>query len=55
MWVQVSPPEVARKREIISEFMNHEIVKTPAYVVELAKDLRNNMTVSEENYAPSGG
>ncbi len=28
--------------------MNHEIVKTPAYVVELAKDLRNNMTLSEE-------
>jgi len=36
--------------EIISEFMNHNNNKTPAYIVELAKDLRNNMTVSEKNY-----
>ncbi len=28
--------------------MNHNNIKTPAYIVELAKDLRNNMTVSEE-------
>lgn len=29
-------------------FMNQNI-KTPAYIIELAKDLRNNMTASEEH------
>ena len=34
-------------RKTVSKFMNQS-VKTPAYVIELAKDLRNNMTRSEE-------
>ncbi len=28
--------------------MNRNNIKTPAYIVEIAKDLRNNMTVSEK-------
>ncbi len=28
--------------------MNYKNIKTPPYIVELAKDLRHNMTVSEE-------
>ena len=42
------PPEGARKSKIISGYMNYKNIKTPPYIVELAKDLRHNMTVSEE-------
>lgn len=42
------PPEGARKSKIISGYMNYKNIKTPPYIVELAKDLRHNMTMSEE-------
>ena len=49
------PPEGARKSKIISGYMNYKNIKTPPYIVELAKDLRHNMTVSEEKLCPRRG
>jgi len=30
--------------------MNYQNIKTPPFIVELAKDLRHNMTVSQKEY-----